>query len=525
MSNHELLGTSIIAFSRSQKGGKVFHASNPATGKDLEQPFHSATHEDLERAASMAERAFLPYSALPAAARAAFLQAIAAEIEATGDPLVARVMAESGLPEARVRSERARTCFQLRFFAGILEEGSWIDARIDTADPSRKPSPNPEVRSMMRPLGPVAVFGASNFPLAYSAAGGDTASALAAGSPVVAIAHYSHPGSAEIMGAAIQRAAQALGMPDGVYSLLFAAKSEQQVGAELVRHPAIAAVGFTGSRAGGTALLRLAQARPTPIPFYAEMSSVNPVIILPHAMRARGEQIVAGLHTSITVNAGQFCTNPGLVLLGADQPADDFASALAARMSATPSTVMLNQTIKDAYAAGTSKRGKAAGVRQLAVGDGESATALFEVDAAAFVADPSLQDEIFGPSSLLIRANSREQMLQAVDSLEGNLTATVHMEEADLADAKILLQRLEKKAGRIVFNGYPTGVEVAQAMVHGGPWPSTSDSRTTSVGGRAMLRFVRPVCYQDAPAEMLPVELRDGNPSGILRIVNGKYAR
>lgn len=530
MGNYELLGTSIVGFGRSDSSSKVFQAKDPATGRELAPKFNSATHEDLEAATRMARSAFHPYAALPSARRAAFLRAIATEFEALGDALVSRAVQETGLPEARIRAERERTCFQMRFFASILEEGSWVDARIDIADPTRTPMPKPDVRSMLRPLGPVAVFGASNFPLAYSVAGGDTASALAAGCPVIALAHFSHPGTAELVGVAVQRAAKSEGMPEGVFSMLFAA--DKQIGAALVEHPAMAAVGFTGSRAGGTALLRLAQARPMPIPFYAEMSSVNPVIIMPHAMKARGQEIVAGLHNSITLHAGQYCTNPGLVLLEESAEAKKFEDALAAQMGATQPATMLNQDIWNAYNKATAARGSTAGVRTLAEKEpapveyrAQSRAMLFEVDAETFTSQSALQEEVFGPSSLIVKCRDREQMLKAVEGLEGNLTATIHMDDGDRQDAKELIARLEGKAGRIVINGYPTGVEVCQAIVHGGPWPSTSDARTTSVGGRAIERFARPLCYQNTPQEMLPDELQDENPKGILRIVNGERHR
>lgn len=520
-----LTGQSIIGFTRTDNTEPVFFGKNAATGARLEPAFRGATREDLDRAVGLALSSFPTYRAISRTRRAEFLRAIAERIEAIGDPLIERVMAETALPEGRVRGERGRTCSQLRFFAGIVEEGSWVDARIDTADPQRQP-PKPDIRSMLRPLGPVAVFCASNFPLAFSVAGGDTASALAAGNPVLVNAHFGHPGTAEMCGAAIRDAAERTNMPEGVFSLLFSIGYE--IGQGLVAHEGIKAVGFTGSRRGGMALLKIAQTRKEPIPFYAEMSSVNPVFILPGALAQRGAQIAAGLHASVTLGVGQFCTNPGLVMIPRAPQADSFEAELAGKMRETGATAMLNEGIRQNYDALVSARTGHAKVRTVLPWNADPSgarPALFAADAEQLFAEPELADEVFGPSTLLVRYVDGDQAIELADEMEGNLTATIHAGPGDEETARKLAAALETKVGRILFGGFPTGVEVCQAMVHGGPWPATSDGRSTSVGGRAIDRFARPVCYQDAPVSILPEELRDGNPAGILRMLNGDRAR
>jgi len=517
-----LTGQSIVGVRRTENGDGEFFGVNARTGERLEPPYRGATAHDVEEAAGLAAAGFLDYRALPRARRAEFLRAIAAQLEAVGDPLIERAMLESALPEARVRGELGRTCFQLRFFAGIVEEGSWVDARIDTGDPERKPAPKPDIRSMLRPLGPVAVFCASNFPLAFSVAGGDTASALAAGNPVIVNAHFSHPGTAEMSGEAIRLAALETCMPCGVFSLLFS--DGHAIGQALAAHPLIKSAGFTGSRKGGMALLAIAQSRPERIPFYAEMSSVNPVFILPNALAARGPQLAAGLHGSITLGVGQFCTNPGVVLLPEGGAGNDVVSAMAEKLQSTPPAPMLNSGILENYrrlVAARSQDERLRAVVPAADGPLTAAPALFEAGAETFLRAPELAEEVFGPESVVVRYRDIEQAVTIARAMEGNLTATIHMAAGDEDAAERLVAALETRVGRILFQGYPTGVEVCQAMVHGGPYPATSDGRGTSVGGRAIDRFVRPVCYQDAPAAILPEELRDGNPAGIARIVNG----
>jgi 2,5-dioxopentanoate dehydrogenase len=522
-----LTGESIIGFKRGAHRDETLQAFNPATGESLEPAYYGASPDEIEKAVQLAAQAFTEYSRTNGKTRAAFLRKIAANIEAIGEPLITRATAETALPVPRIQMETGRTCNQLRMFADLLDEGSWVDARIDRPNPARQPVPKPDVRSLLRPLGPVVVFGASNFPLAFSTAGGDTASALAAGCTVLVKAHPAHPGTAELVGLAIQDAVRQCNLPEGVFSLLFGVGNS--LGETLVQHPLIKAVGFTGSRQGGLALMRLAQARPEPIPFYAEMSSVNPLFILPQAMRERREQLAAGLHTSVTLGAGQFCTNPGLVFVADDEEATAFAEKLGELMNAAPAFTMLTQGISSAYQTSvTARAGQTESLAFNANPDGagfQTTAALFQTDAETFASQGDLCEEIFGPTTLLIRHSSREALLKAAQALEGQLTATIHGSEEDLRDYTDLIAVLETKVGRLIFNGFPTGVEVGHAMVHGGPFPATSDGRSTSVGTRAIFRFTREVCYQDFPDAVLPEELQNGNPLGILRMIDGKPTR
>jgi alpha-ketoglutaric semialdehyde dehydrogenase len=526
----QITGQSIIGYRRGDTNGAELHGFNPRTGESIEPAFHSASGADLDHAVGLGSESFSTYGWLTAKKRASFLRQIAENLEGLGEELIERAVAETALTAARIRSERGRTCFQLRFFGDILEEGSWVDARIDSPDPARQPAPKPDVRSMRRPLGPIAIFCASNFPLAFSVAGGDTASALASGNPVIVLAHYSHPGTAELAGMAVRNAAFEMGLPEGVFSLLYDAG--HNVANALVAHPQIRGVAFTGSRSGGTALMKVASSRPEPIPFYAEMSSVNPVFILPSVLKSRAESIANGLHASVTLGVGQFCTNPGVVVTIDDD--SSFVSQLAALMHATPSGTMLNQRISSSYRSAISERMARPQVNSRAmqtqeIGNVEkscqSGASLFETDAKSWLADRTLHDEIFGPSTLLVRARAREEVLDIARSLEGNLTATIHGSEEDLREFSDLIAILETKVGRIIFNGFPTGVEVCQAIVHGGPYPATSDGRSTSVGGRAILRFTRAVCFQDFPESVLPDELKMSNPLGIWRLVDGRYTK
>lgn len=513
-----LLGTSFIGYSRSNGTQVCTQGVNPATAEKLEPAYVSATPEEVERALSLAAAAFPVYSSLPGKTRAAFLRAIAAKIEAAGDLIAARGPLETGLPEARMRGETGRTVGQLRLFAALIEEGSWVDARVERAQPDRKPLPKPDIRSMLRPLGPVAVFCASNFPLAFSVAGGDTASALAAGCPVVVIAHASHPGVAEIVGTAVVAAAQETGMPEGVFSLLYG--GGRTVGQSVVKHPVIQAVGFTGSRSGGTALMETAAKRPQPIPVYAEMSSVNPVVLLPGAL-ARGEAALAeAYYGSLTMGSGQFCTNPGLVFLPEGQGAEFLAKLKSLVEAGAPST-MLSSTICKAFADASNGFATARGVETLArssnkAGTGQCTPVVFTVSMADFMKDHALQGEMFGPGALIVRG-SLAQIESAIAMLEGQLTATIHGTPEELAANASLVFAMQRRAGRLIFNGFPTGVEVCSSMVHGGPYPSTSDGRSTSVGTMAIFRFTRPVAYQSFPDAALPAELQDANPLGIRR--------
>ena len=524
----ELKGISLIGFHDGGKG-VAFRADNPATGQPVETQYYSATPADVEKAGALAGEAFPVYSNLPGKERGAFLRHIAAALEGEAAAIVKRANLETGLPEPRLQGEMARTCNQLRLFAQVAEEGSWVEARLDSGDPGRKPSPKPVLRSMFKPLGPVAVFGASNFPLAFSVAGGDTASALAAGNPVIVKAHPAHPGTSEMVGHLLRESVRACKLPEGVFSLLFDAKVE--VGIALVQHPAVKAVGFTGSRTGGTALMKLTAARPEPIPCYAEMGSVNPIFILPEALKKRAAAIAASLQNSITLGGGQFCTKPGIVLLPQQNGDTGFVDDLSGRIGGGAPHTLLTSGIAAHYAAALKQR-TAGGNVAIAQGEdpGQSAgakarAALFLAEAQSFLADPQLSQEVFGPTSLLVRYQSREEMLKIAEGLEGHLTATVHAEESELAEYADLLEILSRKAGRLIFNGYPTGVEVGHAMVHGGPFPATSDGRSTSVGSLAIFRFARLVSYQDFPEAALPDELKASNPLGIWRMVDGKMTR
>ncbi len=454
------------------------------------------------------------------------MRKIAERIESIAGEVIERAAQETALPPARLQGETARTCGQLRLFAQVVEEGSWVQARIDRAAPERKPQPKPDIRSMLRPLGPVVVFGASNFPLAFSVAGGDTVSALAAGNPVIFKAHPAHPGTGELVGRAIQQSVRECGLPEGVFSLLFDAGT--QVGTALVKHPLIKAGAFTGSRGAGRALMDIAAARQEPIPFYAEMSSTNPMFILPGALRERGEAIATGLHGSYTLGAGQFCTKPGMVFLPEGSDAAAFAKKLQELVSAATPFHLLTRTIHSSYDSAIAARGKDTKLvaEGPAAGDAGFAAcaALFETEAASFL-ESGLDAEIFGPTTLLVRHSSREQVLEIARGLEGHLTATIHGTEDDLRAFADLLAILENKVGRLVFNSFPTGVEVTHAMVHGGPYPATSDGRSTSVGSQAIFRFARPVCYQGFPDGALPDALKDANPLGIWRMVDGEMTR
>jgi alpha-ketoglutaric semialdehyde dehydrogenase len=517
-----LTGQSFLGASRATASPETFHVSNAATGEQLEPAFHSATTADLAKAVSLASDASPTYSQTTPETRAAFLRTIAEKIDALGDEITPRMMAESGLPEGRCQGERGRTVGQLRMFADLIEEGSWVDARIETALPDRAPAPKPDLRSMRRPLGPVAVFCASNFPLAFSVAGGDTASALAAGCPVIVRAHRAHAGTAEIVASAIQAAVAECHMPEGTFSMIFDAGIE--LGTALVTSPGIKAVGFTGSRTGGRALMDATAARPEPIPVFAEMSSVNPIFILPGAMAERSEAIAQGLVGSVTMGAGQFCTCPGLVFSGASE---SFESALKSGFDEAAPATMLHSGILSNFTEGLTTLQGQSGVATLGKGpsaENQATPTVLKASAADFLTNPNLQSEIFGPSTLVIECESGTDMLAAAASLEGQLTATIHGTEQDLQRAAGLISLLEQKAGRLIINSFPTGVEVNSAMVHGGPYPATSDGASTSVGTGAILRYTRPVSFQGFPDSALPAELQEANPRKITRLVDGTQA-
>jgi 2,5-dioxopentanoate dehydrogenase len=525
----KLFGRSLIGLREGNVSGELSYATDPTSGQHLQPGFAAATAEEVELAARLASEAFAVYSRVSGRDRGAFLRTIASKIESIAADIVERAQQETALPKARLQGETARTCAQLRLFAEVAEEGSWVDARIDRADPDRKPAARPDIRSMLRPLGPVVVFGASNFPLAFSVAGGDTASALASGNPVIVKAHAAHPGTGELVGQMVRESVRECNLPEGVFSLLFG--SGAQIGTALMKHPLVKAGGFTGSRTAGRALMDVAAARPEPIPFYAEMSSTNPVFILPGALRERGETIAAGLHTSFTLGAGQFCTKPGMVFFPHGKDAVPFTDKLRELVDSSAPYHLLTKIIHSSY--DSALAGRKADAAVTLVAEAPKATqstgfavgsALFETDAATFL-DSDLEGEIFGPTTLLVRHSNRDQILEIARTLEGHLTATIHGTEQDLRDFADLIAILEHKVGRLVFNGFPTGVEVSHAMVHGGPYPSTSDGRSTSVGTRAIFRFTRQVCYQGFPNEGLPMELKNENPLGIWRMVDGQMTQ
>jgi NADP-dependent aldehyde dehydrogenase len=528
----KLSGRSLIGLREGQGAGAAMYAVNPVTGERLQPAFIPATADEVELAVRLAAEAFEVYQRVSGRDRGAFLRLVAAKIEAMASDVIERASLETALPPARLQGETARTCAQLRMFAQVAEEGSWVNARVDRADPERKPAPKPDIRSMLRPLGPVVVFGASNFPLAFSVAGGDTASALAAGNTVIVKAHPAHPGTSELVGRAIQESVRECSLPEGIFSLLF--DNGTRVAGELVKHPLVKAGGFTGSRAAGRILMDMAAARPEPIPFYAEMSSTNPVFILPGALRERSEGIAAGLHASFTMGAGQFCTKPGEVFVPEGSDAAAFAQKLQQLVDASGSFHLLTQPIHSSYDAAIAARKTNATAKLVAEGkrsEGAAADAgfgvksfLFETDAASFL-ESGLGAEIFGPTTLLVRHTRRDQVLAIARALEGHLTATIHGTDEDLRQFADLIAILENKVGRLVFNGFPTGVEVTHAMVHGGPYPSTSDGRSTSVGSQAIFRFARPVCYQGFPDSALPDALKNGNPLGIWRMLDGEMSR
>ena len=522
-------GEMLIGATALRGGGSEIRATNPATGEAMEPAYGGGGAAEVDRACALAAAAFDTYSNTAPEQRAAFLEACAQAIMDIGDELIERACAESGLPRGRIEGERGRTVGQLRLFASVVREGSWIEARIDPAMPARQPLPRSDLRQRHVALGPVAVFGASNFPLAFSVGGGDTASALAAGCPVVVKAHSAHPGTSELVGRAIQKAVKQCGLPEGVFSMLFGSGSS--VGSALVADPRIKAVGFTGSRSGGTALMKIAANRPEPIPVHAEMSSINPVFLLPGAMRKRAEAIGKGFVGSLTMGAGQFCTNPGLVLGVENDTLKTFLNASRTALEASGAQTMLTPGIYKAYEEGVSRLSTNNRVETVAEGkpaEGgpfQGRAALFTTTAQHFNEDETLLEEVFGASSLVVRCPDVETMIAAAEKLEGQLTATILMEPEDLELARKLVPVLERKVGRILVNGYPTGVEVGHAMVHGGPFPSTSDSRTTSVGSLAIRRFLRPVCYQDFPQDLLPEALRDGNPLGLWRRTDGELGK
>ena len=521
-------GKQIIGFEFSADGDEIFQSVNPALGTKLDYYFHKATSGEVNKAVEKAASSFQLYRKKSGVEKAIFLESIANEIMALGNELIEICCTETALPKGRIEGERMRTVNQLKLFAELLREGSWVNARIETALPDRTPLPKPDIRFMHIALGTVVVFGASNFPLAFSVAGGDTASALAAGCPVIVKAHSAHPGTSELVGKAIQKAAKAVSMPDGVFSLLFGDGSV--VGTQLIKHPNVKAVGFTGSYKGGKALFDAAVSREIPIPVYAEMGSTNPVFILPEAMEEWAEKIAQGFSGSVTLGVGQFCTNPGMLIYENANSAKEFTKHLEQQFQKTSGGAMLADNIFDSYSKGIAHHSAIEGIELLAKGNmpdsaNTAQPVLFKTNSEIFAAHPDLAEEIFGPTSVVIEAKSKEEILAIAKNLSGHLTATIHGTEKDLVAYRDLLDILEQKVGRILVNGFPTGVEVCHAMVHGGPFPATTDSRSTSVGTASIYRFTRPVCYQAMPLELLPSELKNDNPLNIWRLVNGEFTK
>ena len=519
------IGHNFIAGTRSAAGDKVLKSLNASTGETLTFDFFQATEQEVNQAVEAAHAAFKTYRHTSPEQRALFLESIADELDALGEDFLNTISQETALPIARLQGERGRTSGQMRLFAKVLRRGDFLGARIDTALPDRQPLPRPDLRQIKIGVGPVAVFGASNFPLAFSTAGGDTASALAAGCSVVVKAHSGHMATADYVAQAIERAVEKTGMPKGVFNMIYG----NAVGALLVKHPLIQAVGFTGSLKGGRALCDMAAARPQPIPVFAEMSSINPMLMLPEALKNRGDQIAQELADSVVLGCGQFCTNPGLILGIKSPEYTRLIEQLSEIMANKPAQTMLNAGTLNSYVSGLSHLSEHSGIQHLAGQEQQGEQALpqlFKAEVELLLAgDQLLQEEIFGPTTIVIEVEDKAQLLQALSSMNGQLTASLIADESDLVEFADVVPVLEEKAGRLLLNGYPTGVEVCDAMVHGGPYPATSDARGTSVGTLAIDRYLRPVCYQNYPQSLLPEALRDENPLNLLRLVNGEMTQ
>jgi alpha-ketoglutaric semialdehyde dehydrogenase len=500
----EIVPSQIIGFRSVKSNGSVFYGYNPATGHPLTTAFQEATSVEINESVELAQKAFSVYRKTTAAQRISFLEAIAAHIEALGDGLLKIINEETALPLVRLTGERARTTGQLRLFAQLLRDGRWNKEIVDEALPDRKPVARPEIIQRQVPIGVVAIFGASNFPLAFSVAGGDTASALAAGCPVVFKAHPAHPSTCQLLGDAISKAAKDTSMPDGVFSMLHG--FSHQSGGMLVTHPLIKAVAFTGSFKGGKALYDLAMRRKEPIPVYAEMGSVNPVFFLPDAVNQGGEILASQFAQSVILGSGQFCTNPGISVFIDNQESKSFIQKAADTMTGAAIHPLLTKGISEAYKSGLEKQTKLHGAKEeitkTVTGIGPS---MISVKAKDVLLHPAYFEEVFGPSTVAVLAESYDEMHQLIEIMPGQLTGTIHASENDYPTAKELIDHLTQKVGRVVMNGFPTGVEVSHAMIHGGPYPATTDSRVTSVGTGSIYRFTRPVCYQNIPSSLLPV--------------------
>jgi alpha-ketoglutaric semialdehyde dehydrogenase len=519
-------GKNYIGYTLSAANDHTFQSYVPVTDTFLPEKFHAATLQEVDKTMELAEKAFNEYALIPASKRADFLIAITEEILAFGDELLERANLETGLPIARLQGERARTINQLAQFADLLREGSWVDASIDTALPDRTPVPKPDIRKMLVPIGPVIIFGSSNFPFAYSVAGVDSGPALAAGNPIVVKAHAAHPGVSDLTAQAVIKAAKRTGMPEGVFSMLY--DDGFEVGTALVKHPAAKAVGFTGSFKGGMALYKLAQEREEPISVFAEMGSVNPIVILPEYLKSHAAEFGKTLAGSVSLGAGQFCTNPGLVFVTETDGLDVFEESYQTEILDTRSSTMLTAGIcKNYYKLRDHAFGQE-NVTQLAVsemissGENQAQPSIGRVSGKDFIANPKLHEEVFGPFSLLIVCQDTSELLEAVSHLKGQLTCSLMALENEVSSYLALVQHLAKISGRFIMNGVPTGVEVCPSMHHGGPFPATADARFTSVGRHSILRFVRPQSYQGWPDSLLPDALKNDNPLGISRLVNNE---
>ncbi|QLE01012.1 aldehyde dehydrogenase (NADP(+)) [Galbibacter sp. BG1] len=522
-----ITGKNYIGDERIAKGNKTYKTFNPKENKETPYSFYEATEDEINQAVELASEAFQTYKNVSGAKKADFLNAIAEEIEALGDLLIETYVAESGLPEGRAKGERGRTMGQLRAFASLLQEGSWVEATIDTAQPKREPLPKPDIRKMLFPIGPVVVFGASNFPLAFSTAGGDTASALAAGCPVIVKSHPMHAGTGELVAEAIIKAAKKTGMPNGVFSNLNSSGIE--VGQQLVKHPTVKAVGFTGSIKGGTALSKLAQERKEPIPVYAEMGSINPVVILPSALKEHSSHWAQQYAASITLGAGQFCTNPGLLLAVKSDALNGFITQLGKEISQIAPTAMLHPNICDTYQknmelASAQDKTKLVGAYEGQASPNFGKQKVLTVNGQEFLKNTLLHQEVFGPYSLVVQCENDEELKHILEALEGQLTGTVLGNKDELKNKSALIDALKERVGRLILNSVPTGVEVCPSMHHGGPFPATTDAKYTSVGVAAIKRWVRPVAYQNWPVELLPQALQNTNPLKVMRLVNGEYS-
>ena len=518
-----MIKKNIIGFSISSEGDSSTQGFNPKTGEPLPGDFSNANYEEVNLAVEKATEAFETYRKISGKKKSLFLNAIADEIENLGELLIERCCAESGLPNARIVGERGRTVGQLRMFANLISEGSWLEASIEIADMERKPIPKPDIRKMLVPMGPVVVFAASNFPLAFSTAGGDTASALAGGNPVIVKAHSAHPGTSAFIGSAIMKAAKNTGMPDGVFSLLHG--SGKVVGQSLISHSGVKAAGFTGSQVAGRILFDLANQRKEPIPFFAEMGSVNPVLLLPTALNLKTVEM---LSTSITMGSGQFCTNPGLLLTLESDLLEQFINDLGRALEKIEPGVMLTEKICKTYYndVGLSLSNQDVKVESEFQDKNKlniASSVLVSVSGESFLKNPKLAEEVFGPYSMIVKCKNTDQLNDILSTLNGQLTGTVIGSEDEMRSFILSINQLEKKVGRLIFNNVPTGVEVCSSMQHGGPYPASSDSRFTSVGTMAIKRFVRPVAFQSWPDSQLPDELKNDNPLNIWRLINGEW--